>query len=235
MRIDPPCPPGFGKLSRCIPPDSPPLRISRVCERIEPSGLRRANPRDLSPPYPLLPGRTRRPAGWPRTQVQCGQCTRSAAVRGDTWCEHLRSALPLPVKQVRKVRKCGNPAFMRVCGRSAVREAVREVRKAWRLTVRLAPPAAGRQAPGVSTACTGSTARASLAGSSRPAQRESEPAAAPHPGPAVYSSRSPRIEDRTRYTVHFSAPGGEARQPKCLPSVCRCPRSFSRRRAARSL
>ena len=144
----------------------------------------------------------------------------------------LSGSAPLNL-QVRKVRMCGNPASMRVCGRSAVREAVREVRKAWRRTVRPAPPASGPKAPGSTS--TSSGAPASLAGNTLPVWREDEPATAPHPGPAGHSSRSPRMEDRTRYTVHFSAPGGEALQPKCLPSVCRCPRSFSSRSAARSL
>lgn len=144
-------------------------------------------------------------------------------------------ALQPPAKPVRKVRKCGNPASMRVCSRLAVREAVREVRKARRLKVRLAPPAFGLRAPDAMIASTSGTAPAILADNSLPARREDDPATAPHPGPAGHSSKSPRIEDRTRYTVHFSAPGGDALQPKCLPSVCRCPRSFSSRSAARSL
>ena len=97
------------------------------------------------------------------------------------------------------------------------------------------PPHVSHQASASRSTSTNSAARSTLAASVSPTQRESEPATAPHPGPAGHSSRSPRIEDRTRYTVHFSAPGGEALQPKCLPSVCRCPRSFSSRRAARSL
>ena len=38
---------------------------------------------------------------------------------------------------------------------------------------------------------------------------------------APQASLSPRIEDFTRYTVHFSAPGGDALHPKCLPSRTR--------------
>ena len=101
---------------------------------------------EISPPLPCPPGHAGRWFGRYRLRRQIAQRA-TRPVQPTARRSRRRQLPPLalrhPAMQVRKVRKCGNPASMRVCGRSAVREAVREVRKAWRPSVRLAPPTAG--------------------------------------------------------------------------------------------